>query len=166
MARDVALSGGDGWSEETRDLLRKRSRGARLTTLMRRTAFSYQVKPCLSCLCGRLGQATSKPFMIHPSKVRRLNAHLSELSSALDAKDAFIFDAAHQFRNPFAGIHRLAKTVAPAKTNEDVKERTNDLLNAVREAAHLANSLLTLQKSRRRAACAHCDSVRRLDDLR
>lgn len=79
--------------------------------------------------------------------VGRLNALLSEMSRTLDAKDAFISDAAHQLRNPIAGVLSLAESVQAAKTPEAVKQRTTDLLHAARDAGALANNLLTLERA-------------------
>ena len=78
--------------------------------------------------------------------VGRLNALLEELSKTLDAKTAFISDAAHQLRNPIAGVLSLAEAVHGAKSTEDMVQRSNDLLEAARSASHLANDLLTLER--------------------
>ncbi len=79
--------------------------------------------------------------------VGRFNALLGELSKTLDAKNAFISDAAHQLRNPIAGVLSLAESVARAKTIEDVKERSDDLLTAAKDTGQLANNLLTLERA-------------------
>lgn len=78
--------------------------------------------------------------------VGRFNALLVELSRTLAAKDAFISDAAHQLRNPIAGVLSLADSVGKAKTFEDAKARSEDLREAAREAGQLTNSLLALEK--------------------
>lgn len=78
--------------------------------------------------------------------VGRFNALLSELSRTLATKDAFISDAAHQLRNPIAGVLSLAESVNNAKNLEDAKARSGDLQEAAREAGQLANNLLMLEK--------------------
>lgn len=80
--------------------------------------------------------------------VGRFNALLGELSRTLDAKDAFISDAAHQLRNPIAGVLSLAESVTNAKSLEDARARATDLRDAARDAGQLANNLLTLEKAR------------------
>ncbi|MEP5761554.1 MAG: sensor histidine kinase [Litoreibacter sp.] len=79
--------------------------------------------------------------------VGRFNDLVDELSKTLEAKDAFISDAAHQLRNPIAGVQSLAESVANAKTLEAANARSDDLLIAAREAGQLANSLLTLDRA-------------------
>jgi two-component system sensor histidine kinase TctE len=79
--------------------------------------------------------------------VGRFNALLLDLSSTLDAKNAFISDAAHQLRNPIAGVLSLAESVQGAKTMKDVQNRTTDLLDAARATGKLANNLLTLERA-------------------
>jgi len=79
--------------------------------------------------------------------VARFNKLLNDLSRTLDAKNAFISDAAHQLRNPIAGVLSLAESVANAKTLDDKNERSADLLDAARGAGQLANNLLTLERA-------------------
>lgn len=75
------------------------------------------------------------------------NDLVGELSRTLEAKNAFISDAAHQLRNPIAGVQSLAESVANAKTFAAAKERSEDLLVAARDAGKLANDLLTLERA-------------------
>lgn len=79
--------------------------------------------------------------------VGRFNDLVAELSRTLDAKNAFISDAAHQLRNPLAGVLGLAESVSSARSLEAAHERAADLLVAAREAGHLANNLLTLERA-------------------
>jgi len=79
--------------------------------------------------------------------VARFNNLVGELSKTLDAKNVFISDAAHQLRNPIAGVLSLAESVANAKTLDSAHERSWDLLIAARDTAHLANNLLTLERA-------------------
>lgn len=84
--------------------------------------------------------------------VGRFNSLLSDLSRTLAAKDAFISDAAHQLRNPIAGVLSLAESVHSAKSLEDAKTRSEDLREAARDAGQLANNLLMLDKAQGPAA--------------
>ncbi|MEO9862823.1 MAG: sensor histidine kinase [Yoonia sp.] len=86
--------------------------------------------------------------------VGRFNDLVAELSRTFDAKDAFISDAAHQLRNPIAGVMSLADSVANAKTFEDAMVRSEDLRDAARDAGQLANNLLTLERARATPAAA------------
>lgn len=80
--------------------------------------------------------------------VGRFNALLSELSQTIEQKDAFISDAAHQLRNPIAGVLTLADSVERAADLESARSRSRDLLEAAREAGHLTDSLLKLERMR------------------
>jgi len=82
--------------------------------------------------------------------VGRFNDLVGELSRTMEAKNAFISDAAHQLRNPIAGVLSLAESVANAKTLAVSKERSEDLLEAARDAGQLANNLLTLERAQAR----------------
>jgi len=80
--------------------------------------------------------------------VGKLNALLAELNDTIIAKDRFISNAAHQLRNPIAGVLTLAEAVQSAKSPKDVKTRSIDLVDAARQTANLANSLLALKRAR------------------
>ncbi|MEL6683222.1 MAG: sensor histidine kinase, partial [Pseudomonadota bacterium] len=79
--------------------------------------------------------------------VGRFNDLVGELSRTMEAKNAFISDAAHQLRNPIAGVLSLAESVANAKSFPESKKRSEDLLEAARDAGQLANNLLTLERA-------------------
>lgn len=79
--------------------------------------------------------------------VGTLNALLRELSVTLQAKDDFISNAAHQLRNPIAGVLSLSEAVKSAKTLDDAKLRSADLVVAAKDTSALANSLLTLERA-------------------
>ncbi|SEW17940.1 two-component system, OmpR family, sensor histidine kinase TctE [Cognatiyoonia koreensis] len=79
--------------------------------------------------------------------VGRFNDLVDELSRALEAKNAFISDAAHQLRNPIAGVLSLAESVSNAKSLDDAHARAADLQEAARDAGQLANNLLTLDRA-------------------
>ena len=74
------------------------------------------------------------------------NDLLGDLSHSIEAKDAFISDAAHQLRNPIAGVIALTDAVTTAKDLPTARHRAEDLRSAVTEIGHLTNSLLTLER--------------------
>ena len=80
--------------------------------------------------------------------VATLNRLLSDLRGAMRAKDDFLSNAAHQLRNPIAGVLAMAEAVASARTLASVRERTDALLDAAREARDLANALLAFERAR------------------
>ncbi|MEM9435278.1 MAG: sensor histidine kinase [Pseudomonadota bacterium] len=79
--------------------------------------------------------------------VGRLNTLFAELGDAFRAREEMISNAAHQLRNPIAGIVALAEAVRSARTLTDAKQRSQDLLAAARHAANLTNDLLTLERA-------------------
>ncbi len=87
--------------------------------------------------------------------VARFNDLVGELSRTLEAKNAFISDAAHQLRNPIAGVLSLAESVSNAKSLDVSNARATDLQEAAREAGQLANNLLTLDRAQAGPAVAN-----------
>lgn len=87
-----------------------------------------------------------------PAEVRgivgTLNALLSELAATLRAKDEFISNAAHQLRNPIAGVLSMSEAVKSATTLQDAHERSETLVEAARETADLTNALLALERAK------------------
>lgn len=95
--------------------------------------------------------------------VRRLNGLLGQVSTAMNAKDVFISNAAHQLRNPIAGISAMVDAVQSAKTFDDMKDRTKALAVASRQATDLANKLLTLERAKGQVAAF--DDIKAADFL-
>lgn len=79
--------------------------------------------------------------------VHTLNSLLSELRTTFHAKDEFISNAAHQLRNPIAGVLAMAEAVRSARNPSDVRERSADLVLAAQSASDLANSLLAFERA-------------------
>ena len=79
--------------------------------------------------------------------VRTLNRLFGQVSSSMAAKDVFISNAAHQLRNPIAGVVAMSDAVLSAKTFEDMQERSQELGRASRRAGDLANKLLALERA-------------------
>lgn len=78
--------------------------------------------------------------------VQRLNALFFRVTTTMEAQAAFISDAAHQLRNPIAGVWALGESILTAKSLEDAHTRAADLVKAARQASDLANNLLTLER--------------------
>ena len=79
--------------------------------------------------------------------VGTLNGLLDELSATMNAKDTFISNAAHQLRNPIAGVLSLAETLQTAPDEPTMRTRGADIVEAARELSHLAQGLLTLERA-------------------
>jgi two-component system sensor histidine kinase TctE len=80
--------------------------------------------------------------------VARLNLLFNQTRQAIEAQTLFIGNAAHQLRNPIAGIRALGEAILTAPDLMAAKERATDLVEAADLAGTLANRLLTLEKMR------------------
>lgn len=79
--------------------------------------------------------------------VATLNALFSQVSRAMTAQTDFVSNAAHQLRNPIAGVLSLAEAVHAAPSPETARARSADLLEAARETADLSQKLLMLDRA-------------------
>lgn len=79
--------------------------------------------------------------------VAKLNSLFGQVSQSMQAQSDFIANAAHQLRNPIAGVLALAEAVVSAKTPERARERSLDLLDAARDTADLSQKLLMLERA-------------------
>ncbi len=80
--------------------------------------------------------------------VATLNRLFSQVTNSMAAQSEFISNAAHQLRNPIAGVLSLAQAVETAPTFDDSKKRSRDLLEAARETADLSQKLLLLERAK------------------
>ena len=80
--------------------------------------------------------------------VTTLNGLLGQVASSMKTKDEFISNAAHQLRNPIAGIAAMTEAVQSAKSYADMQERTQELAKASQSASDLAHKLLTLERAK------------------
>jgi len=80
--------------------------------------------------------------------VTRINRLFGQVSASMEAQSAFISDAAHQLRNPIAGLRALGDSIRSARSLESAQERAADLVEAARGAGVLAESLMTLERAR------------------
>ncbi len=80
--------------------------------------------------------------------VATLNRLFAQVTRSMAAQSEFISNAAHQLRNPIAGVLALAEAVEAAPSSEGAKERSRDLLEAARETANLSEQLLLLERAK------------------
>lgn len=79
--------------------------------------------------------------------VTTLNALLDRVSRRISSKDEFISNAAHQLRNPVAGVLALAEAVQNAPDAQAAKKRSAELVDAARQASDLTNQLLSFERA-------------------
>lgn len=79
--------------------------------------------------------------------VLRLNALFGQVEATIQAQASFVSDAAHQLRNPIAGVLAMAEAVRRAPTPEATRARAGELLTSARQVRDLANKLLTLERA-------------------
>lgn len=77
-----------------------------------------------------------------------LNRLFGQVSRTMSAQSDFLSNAAHQLRNPIAGILSLAEAVVSAPDGEKAKDRAEELLDAARSAAELSQQLLLLDRAK------------------
>ncbi|WP_147127315.1 sensor histidine kinase [Shimia ponticola] len=80
--------------------------------------------------------------------VETLNRLFDQVSRRISSKDEFISNAAHQLRNPIAGVLALAEAVQSAPNEGAARRRSGELLDAARETSQLANQLLSFERAR------------------
>ncbi len=78
--------------------------------------------------------------------VDTLNGLLRQVSRSMKEKDEFISNAAHQIRNPIAGIVAMSEAVQSASSIEDVRDRTTELRVASLRASDLVDKLIALER--------------------
>lgn len=79
--------------------------------------------------------------------VATLNALLDRVSRRISSKDEFIANAAHQLRNPVAGVLALAEAVQNAPDAKVMRKRSSELVDAARGTSHLTNQLLSFERA-------------------
>lgn len=80
------------------------------------------------------------------SLVQSMNGLFGRLRNSFAEKDAFIANAAHQLRNPIAGILSQAEAAEKVRDPKALHERVVDVANAVRHTARLTHQLLSVQR--------------------
>ncbi|WP_299049097.1 sensor histidine kinase [uncultured Tateyamaria sp.] len=80
--------------------------------------------------------------------VATLNGLLDRVARRISSKDEFISNAAHQLRNPIAGVLALAEAVESAPSQKAAKARSAELVAAARQATHLTNQMLSFERAK------------------
>lgn len=91
--------------------------------------------------------------------VSALNGLFNRLADAFAARDVFISNAAHQLRNPIAGLLAQAQAAAKAKSSEEREFRIAGVVEAARRAARLTSQLLSMERLRADPAAFRFDDV-------
>ncbi|MGB7317511.1 MAG: HAMP domain-containing sensor histidine kinase, partial [Planktotalea sp.] len=79
--------------------------------------------------------------------VRTLNTLFDRVARRISSKDEFISNAAHQLRNPVAGVLALAEAVQSAPNETAARKRSAELVDAARQASELTNQLLSFERA-------------------
>lgn len=80
--------------------------------------------------------------------VATLNRLFGQVSRSMTAQADFISNAAHQLRNPIAGVLALAEAVERAPDLRSARRRARDLHEAAEEASALSQKLLLLERAK------------------
>lgn len=80
--------------------------------------------------------------------VTTLNHLLAQVRQAISAHQVFISNAAHQLRNPIAGVLSLAESAKNARNKSDRDARLTELIQATRHAARVSEQLLSAERLR------------------
>jgi two-component system sensor histidine kinase TctE len=84
------------------------------------------------------------------SLVGAMNDLFGRLSQAFAERDAFISNAAHQLRNPVAGIQAQAEAATTAPDEAELRVRVAEVAEAARRTSRLTQQLLSMEKARGR----------------
>ena len=91
--------------------------------------------------------------------VDTLNLLFDQVSKTMATQSEFISNAAHQLRNPIAGVLSLAESISGARDSEEIKRRTDDLLEAAKETSALSKQLLMYERARASDGPRHFSSI-------
>ncbi|WP_298922154.1 sensor histidine kinase [uncultured Roseobacter sp.] len=80
--------------------------------------------------------------------VATLNRLFGQVTRSMAAQSEFISNAAHQLKNPIAGVLSLAEAVKASPDWDASQRRSADLLEAARETANLSQKLLFLERAK------------------
>ena len=93
------------------------------------------------------------------SLVSAMNRLFERLSAAFAERDVLISNAAHQLRNPIAGIQAQAEAAESAPTEQELRARVADVAEASRRAGRLTQQLLSLEKAKGQRADDPVDEI-------
>lgn len=88
------------------------------------------------------------PFEVN-GVVETLNSLLTQVDQSMQEKNDFISNAAHQLRNPVAGVMAMAEAVRSAPDGVSAKSRASDLYEAAQHMSDLANKLVSFERANR-----------------
>lgn len=80
------------------------------------------------------------------SLVAAANHLFGQLRQSFAEKDAFIANAAHQLRNPIAGLQSQAEAAERTKDPAKLRSRISDVAEAARRTARLTQQLLSMER--------------------
>lgn len=114
---------------------------------------TYGLKPLLdlqSAISKRSPDDLSPIKRAVPREVSSLlgatNNLLGQVRNSFAEKDAFIANAAHQLRNPIAGLLSQAEAAERTSDPEVLRERVRDVVEAARRTARLTQQLLSMER--------------------
>ena len=79
------------------------------------------------------------------SLLSSMNNLFSQLRKAFTEKDDFIANAAHQLRNPIAGIQSQAEAAERSKDLKSMRSRVKDVAEAAKKTSRLTQQLLSME---------------------
>ena len=82
------------------------------------------------------------------SLVQAMNTLFGRLSATFAERDVLISNAAHQLRNPIAGIQAQAEAAESAPNEPELRARVAGVAEAARRASRLTQQLLSLERTR------------------
>ncbi len=80
--------------------------------------------------------------------VERINDVFAKLRSTIESQGRFISNAAHQLKNPVAGLVLMAEATANAKTDAERLRRSQELVKASQSLMRVSNQMLSLERAR------------------
>lgn len=88
------------------------------------------------------------------SLVAAMNTLFGQLAQAFADRDAFLSAAAHQLRNPIAGLQAQAEAAERATDPTQLRRRVGDVAEACRRTGRLTRQLLSMERARHGADAA------------
>ncbi len=92
------------------------------------------------------------------SLLEATNQLFGQLRNSFAEKDAFIANAAHQIRNPIAGLLSQAEAAQRTSDPEKLRERVRDVAEAARRTARLTQQLLSMERVSQNDTLEHLES--------
>lgn len=80
--------------------------------------------------------------------VQTLNDLFDQVTESMASRDRFVSDAAHQLRNPVAGLLSVAEAAASSADPDEKARRVTEVVTAAKHVSRLANQLLSLERAK------------------